>query len=89
MDIMYYGDPYIEWQEEISSREEYEVSIMTVDELKTEVSKILVVEYDFLENVADSTVEEAVKEEPGMWNENADPKDLAAYLNALDENDFE
>ncbi len=76
-----YGDPYVEWQEENSSREDYEGDdAMTIDELKAEVAKILVVKYDYLENVADSSVEESVKNDPDNWHENSDPESLAEAI---------
>ncbi len=81
MDPFDYGDPYVEWQEANAALEEFEGDdVMNIEDLKAEVSKILVVKYDYLENVADSTVEEAVKTDPDNWHENSDAEALAEAL---------
>ncbi len=85
MDLYDYGDPFVAWQEEDASREEYEGDEMNVEDIKTEVVKILITKYDFLENVAESTVEDHVRDNPSDWHENSDAEQLAEFL-AEDEN---
>lgn len=59
---------------------------MNFEDLKTEVAKLLVTNYDFLTEEADSAVEKSVAENTDMWNDNAEASDLANYL-ASDDDD--
>lgn len=59
---------------------------MELSDLKLEVAKLLVTDYSFSPEDAESEVESSVKGHPEMWSENAVPKDLAEFL-ASDEND--
>ena len=57
-----------------------------MEELKESVVKILISKYDFLPEDAASTVDESVRKNSEMWNENADENQLAEFL-ASDEDD--
>ena len=62
------------------------VSEFSVEELKSEVSKVLVSTYDMSMEEATEIVEEAYLDDPENWHENADSKRLAAVL-AEDDDD--
>lgn len=51
-----------------------------MQELKDSVIKTLVSDHEFLIDDAAQAVEDSVVQEPDMWNDNADAKDLANYL---------
>jgi hypothetical protein len=86
-----YGDPFIEWNEEISAREssnderEHEVSEFEVSELRDAVVKLLMTDHEYLVDEAEETVNESVAESPDIWNENAEPAELAKMLAESDE----
>lgn len=85
---MLYGDPYVEWNEEISARENYEeeADMFDVEELKTIVVNRLITVHDMTDEEATELVETSYREEPDVWNENASVGSLA---NALAEDDDE
>jgi hypothetical protein len=58
----------------------------TVSEIKDSVVKILVTEYDYLLEDAETAVDVSMGQDPEMWNEKSDAKDLANYL-ASDDGD--
>lgn len=53
---------------------------VTIEELQSKVVNTLVSEHDFDIEEAASVVETSIKENEDMWNENAEPSDLAKYL---------
>ncbi len=57
-----------------------------MNDLKAEVGKILIANYDFQMDDAEETVNSSFETSPEMWNENAVAEDLAKFL-ASDEND--
>lgn len=59
---------------------------MNLEDLKSAVIKLLVLEHDFLQAEAEETVDDSVEVKPDFWNENAIPEDLANLL-ASDDND--
>ena len=59
---------------------------MELQELKDAVVKNLVTTHNFIVEEAETTVEESLTKDAGMWNVNASPEDIAKYL-ASDEND--
>lgn len=87
-----YGDPYIEWNEEIEAREVPEENneieetsmAMELEQIKSEVIKILISDFDFLGEEANEAVEESVRLQGDKWHENSDPKALAEYLASED-----
>lgn len=98
MDIFEYGDPYIEWNEEIAAQESNETEgsemssvpemhVETLESLKAAVVKLLMSDYEFLVDEAEELVENSVDNNPDVWNENAEPADLAKYLASEDEED--
>jgi len=94
------GDPYIEWAEENASREpelaeelfirenssmEY---VQVMETMKNDVVNLLVAQYDFTIEEAEETVgESASVAHQDMWNENANPADLAKFLASEDSDD--
>jgi hypothetical protein len=79
MDPFEYGDPYINWNEENDYKEE-QVSMWSLEDLKSDVVKLLISEHDFLSEEAESAVEESLSQNEDAWNENAEAKDLAKFL---------
>lgn len=59
---------------------------MNLQDLKETVIKLLVSDFEFLMEEAETAVEESSSEDPAIWSENADPEDLANFL-ASDEVD--
>lgn len=86
MDLYEYGDPYVDWNEENSAKETPEMPDFNIEELKTKVQNLLVSTYDFSIDDAEESVNDSLKEHDDMWNENADPNELAKFL-ASDEAD--
>lgn len=92
-----YGDPFIEWNEEISAREgelpedqeirAIEGAIMELQELKDAVIKVLVTGHDFTHEEATEKVDEHAGKDPDMWTENAIPESLASFLASDDDDD--
>ena len=81
------GDPHIEWEEANSAREPYpddseelEMDTIPFENLKNAVVKFLVSDYDLTMDEAEEMVSESTLENPEMWNDNAEAKDLAKYL---------
>lgn len=61
-----------------------QANILTV--LKGRVTTALVTEHEFSIEEAVEVVDRSLSDEPHLWDENGDPKDLANYL-ASDEDD--
>lgn len=59
---------------------------MELAELKETVTKKLMTDHDMLIDEAEETVKDSVDDNPSIWNENADAKDLANLL-ASDDDD--
>jgi len=103
MDPFEVGDPYIEWEEGNSSREEFNDSdplteffieehskMENVEELvtlKDEVVKLLMSNHDFSIEEAEEAVKDSTTSHPDMWNENADAGNLADFLASEDNDD--
>jgi len=51
-----------------------------LETMKSEVVKLLVSNYDFTLEEAEESVEDSVKENDEIWNENASAEDLAKYV---------
>lgn len=60
---------------------------LIVEDLKADVVKILVAEYDLLLEEAEEKVNESFANNPDIWNENAEAKDLAEFLASDDDDD--
>lgn len=86
MDPFEYGDPYVNWNEENSARENADMSDFNVEDLKSKVVNELVAKHDFEIDEAEESVRDSVKDSEHLWNENADPIELAKFL-ASDEID--
>lgn len=90
-DIFDVGDPYLEWNEEISAREDYNTeekeNMFDVSVLKDDVVKILMTRHSFLVDDAEEAVKESFEKNPDMWSENADADQLANYLASDDGDD--
>ena len=59
---------------------------MELEELKSEVEKLLITKYDMTEDEAAEAIETSIGDRPDLWHENSDSGDLAKLL-ASDEDD--
>jgi len=92
------GDPFIEWNEEVSAREDNEfeenamanvpdMHVETLETLKDSVVKLLVSKHDFEVEEAEEYVEDSVTKNPDLWHDDAEAEDLAKYLATEDDDD--
>jgi hypothetical protein len=89
MDIEFYfgfDDPYF-FSKTVTTKQEQTkgYSVPTLEDLRTDVIKLLVAEHDFTFEEAEESVNESVEEKPDFWNENADANDLAKSLASDDD----
>lgn len=60
---------------------------VVLENLKNATIKFLMTEKDFTLEEAEEAVEQSTSENPDIWNENADAKDLANHLASGDDED--
>lgn len=74
------GDPYINWNKENSARENPatgENEVPSIEDLKSEVVKLLVSNYDFSIDEAEAEIESS---DADLWHENVDVNEMAKLL---------